>query len=157
MGTFLKSTITALVVLLLVGASGLQQSQPTAQSDVRHAPPQPPQAIVELPQETRGRVVHVKAGQSLQAAIDAAQPGDRITLEPGAVYQGPFHLPRKADDQWIAIASASEQLPPRGQRVTPADARLMPKLTATGDFVIEALPGAHHYRLVGLHPDADIA
>ena len=150
MGTFLKSTITALIVLLLVGASGLQQSQPTAQSEVRHSPPQPPQAIVELPQETRGRVVHVKAGQSLQAAIDAAQPGDRITLEPGAVYQGPFHLPRKAGDQWIAIASASEQLPPRGQRVTPADARLMPKLTATGDFVIEALPGAHHYRLVGL-------
>ena len=150
MGTFLKSAIIALVVLLLVGTSGLLQSQPAAQVEARHSPPQAPQAIVELPQETRGRVVHVKAGQSLQSAIDAAQPGDRITLEPGAVYQGPFRLPRKAGDQWIAIASASDQLPARGQRVTPADARLMPKLTATGDFVIEAMPGAHHYRLVGL-------
>ena len=150
MGNLLKSSITAVVVLLLVGTSGLQQSQPTAQSDARHSPPQAPQTTVELPPDTRGRVVHVKAGQSLQAAIDAAQPGDRITLEPGAVYEGPFRLPRKAGDQWIAIASASDQLPARGQRVAPADAKLMPKLTATGDFVIEAMPGAHHYRLVGL-------
>src|SRR5688572_22027579 len=150
MDNLLKSSATALVVLLLVGTSGLQQPQPTAQSDSRHAPPQAPQAIVELPQDTPGRVVHVKAGQSLQAAIDAAQPGDRITLDPGAVYEGPFRLPRKAGDQWIAIASASDQLPARGQRVAPADAKQMPKLTATGDFVIEAMPGAHHYRLVGL-------
>ena len=72
MGNLLKSSITAFVVLLLVGTSGLQQSQPTAQSDARHSPPQAPQTTVELPPDTRGRVVHVKAGQSLQAAIDAA-------------------------------------------------------------------------------------
>src|SRR5688572_9915973 len=159
MGTTLKSAITAFAVLLLVGVTGLQEpassrgQSAAAQAEVaqRHAPPERPRVTVEVPPDTpRGRVVHVKAGQSLQAAIDAAQPGDRITLEPGAVYQGPFRLPRKTGDQWITIASASEQLPARGQRVTPADARLMPKLAATGDFVIEALPGAHHYRLVGL-------
>src|SRR5688572_2207004 len=167
MGTTLKSAITAFAVLLLVGVTGLQEpassrgQSAAAQAEVaqRHAPPERPRVTVEVPPDTpRGRVVHVKAGQSLQAAIDAAQPGDRITLEPGAVYQGPFRLPRKTGDQWIAIASASEQLPARGQRVTPADARLMPKLAATGDFVIEALPGAHHYRLVGLEiaPEAGV-
>ena len=150
MGTLLKSSVTALVVLLLVGTSGIQQSPPAAQADPRHAPPQPPRAVVDIPPDTPGRVVHVKAGGSLQAAIDAAQPGDRITLEPGAAYKGPFRLPRKEGDQWIVIASASGQLPARGQRVGPAHAKLMPKLTATGDFVIEAMPGAHHYRLVGL-------
>jgi glycosyltransferase involved in cell wall biosynthesis len=150
MGTLLKTSIIACVVLLLVGATSLQQPQPAAQSGSRHAPPQPPRETVDVPADTRGRVVHVKASDSLQAAIDAAQPGDRITLEPGVVYQGPFRLPRKDGDSWVVIASASEQLPARGQRVGPTHARLMPKLTATGDYVIEAMPGAHHYRLVGL-------
>src|SRR5688572_25650703 len=160
MGNILKSSITAFVVLLLVGATGLQEpassrgQSAAAQTEVaqRHAPPERPRVTVEVPAGTpRGRVVPVKAGGSLQAALDAAQPGDRITLEPGAVYQGPFRLPKKAGDQWIVIASAAEaQLPPRGQRVGPAHAARMPKLVASGDAVVEAMPGAHHYWLVGL-------
>src|SRR5687768_9532198 len=168
MGNILKSSITAFVVLLLVGATGLQEpassrgQSAAAQTEVaqRHAPPERPRVTVEVPAGTpRGRVVHVKAGGSLQAALDAAQPGDRITLEPGAVYQGPFRLPKKAGDQWIVIASAAEaQLPPRGQRVGPAHAARMPKLVASGDAVVEAMPGAHHYRLVGLEiaPEAGV-
>src|SRR5688572_18701152 len=157
MGTMLKPAIAAVVVLLLVGVTGLQdagtRAPAAAQASVpqRHTPPERPRATVDVPAETRStRVVHVKAGESLQAAIDAAAPGDRITLDAGAVYAGPFRLPRKEGDQWIVIASASEQLPARGQRVGPAQAKVMPKLTATGDYVVEAMPGAHHYRLVGL-------
>jgi hypothetical protein len=33
-------------------------------------------------------VLDVPAGGNLQQAIDAAQPGDSITLEPGALYTG---------------------------------------------------------------------
>ncbi len=40
-------------------------------------------------------VRHVPAGGALQQAIDAAQPGDTITLEPGALYTGNFVLPNK--------------------------------------------------------------
>src|SRR5687767_9205608 len=158
MGTMLKPAIAAVVVLLLVGVTGLQdagtRAPAAAQASVpqRHTPPERPRATVDVPAETRAtRVVHVKPDESLQAAIDAASPGDRITLDAGAVYEGPFRLPRKEGDQWIVIASAAEaQLPPRGQRVGPADAARMPKLVAAGDYVVEAMPGAHHYRLVGL-------
>ena len=92
------------------------------------------------------------AGGDLQAAIDDAKPGDAIALEPGATYTGPFRLPRKDGDGWIVIAPRAERgLPPPGQRVTPSDARAMSKLVASsGDAVIEADAGAHHYRLVGL-------
>ena len=34
----------------------------------------------------QGRVISVPAGGSLQAAIDAAVPGDTIQLQPGATY-----------------------------------------------------------------------
>src|SRR5512146_2106303 len=42
-----------------------------------------------------GHAIHVATGGDLQAAIDKAQPGDRIVLERGAIYRGPFRLPRK--------------------------------------------------------------
>ena len=93
-----------------------------AQRPARQASPERPRSRVELPPEsTRGRVVHVKSGENLQAALDAAEPGDHITLDPGATYTGPFRLLRKTGDQWIVITSAG-QLPPRGRRVGPSDA-----------------------------------
>jgi hypothetical protein len=38
----------------------------------------------------------VSAGGNLQAALDAAQPGDVIELEPGAVFVGQFKLRAKS-------------------------------------------------------------
>jgi len=122
---------------------------PPGDAQYRRTAPERPRARVELPSESRGRVVQVKAGDDLQAALDAAAPGDHITLDAGATYKGPFRLLRKTGDQWIVITSAA-QVPPRGRRVGPGDAAQMPHLVAQGDFVIQAMPGAHHYRLVGL-------
>ena len=53
---------------------------------------------------------------------------------------------------WIVIrTSASSNLPPRGTRVTPSDANLMPKIvTPNSDSALRTAPGAHHYKLVGL-------
>jgi glycosyltransferase involved in cell wall biosynthesis len=96
------------------------------------------------------KTVHVPAGGDLQKALDSATGGDLITLEPGAVYQGPFRLPAKASAGWIVISAAGTGLPGPGQRVAPSSASVMAKLTAPSDAVIIASPGAHHYRLVGL-------
>jgi len=40
--------------------------------------------------------IAVPSGGDLQAALNAAQPGDVITLEPDATYTGNFILPNKA-------------------------------------------------------------
>src|SRR5688572_23217005 len=47
--------------------------------------PELPRAKVDTSEApTTGRTIHVAAGESLQSALDEAQPGDRITLEAGA-------------------------------------------------------------------------
>jgi hypothetical protein len=96
------------------------------------------------------RTIHVAAGESLQSALDNAQPGDRITLEAGATYEGPFKLRRKNGDAWIVIASNQLRELPAGKRVSPAHARLMPKLVASSRSAILTDPGAHHYRFAGI-------
>src|SRR5206468_1953752 len=83
---------------------------------------------------------------------------DAIALEPRAVYVGPFTLPAKRGPGWIVIRTAADErdfISP-GTRIEPGDAYLMPKLMAARGSVIEAAPGAHHYRFVGveIHPRA---
>src|SRR5262249_7957241 len=65
-----------------------------------------PKASVDVPTGLEGRAVSVAAGANLQAALDQAQPGDVITLEPGASYAGPFTLPKKSGTEWITITTA---------------------------------------------------
>lgn len=98
-----------------------------------------------------GSGIAVRAGGDLQRAIDSARPGDVITLEAGAAFTGPFALPEKSGDEWITIRSdAADRLPEPGTRVDPSQAVLMPKLEASFGSVLTALPGAHHYRLLGI-------
>ena len=114
-------------------------------------PAERPRAKVDVrPVAVTGRTVKVPAGGDLQKAIDEAKPGDRIELEPGATYEGPFGLKRKDGRQWIVITSASPKLPPAGRHVEPSHAPLMARLVASKASVIQAVPGAHHYRFVGL-------
>jgi hypothetical protein len=102
------------------------------------------------PAQDRGRTITVAAGGDLQAALDQARPGDTILLEPGVVYRGPFVLPFKDGDDWIVVQSRSGNLPAAGTRATPAHGAAMAVLEAGSGPVVEAAPGAHHYRLVGL-------
>jgi hypothetical protein len=113
--------------------------------------PERPRRAVEVgPLPAANRTVHVAANGDLQAALDAAQGGDLIALEPGATYRGPFHLPRKDGDGWIVVAGRVDRLPP-GRRADPAQAREMPKIVASsGDAIVVADAGAHHYRFVGV-------
>lgn len=147
---FAKPLLAAFVALLLIGTPEQGAKPAGTTGATAGSQPERPRGRVELPPESPGRVVHVKAGGDLQAALDAAAPGDRITLDAGATYKGPFRLLRKTGDGWIVITSAG-QLPPRGRRVTPQDASRMPRIVSEGNAVFEAMPGAHHYRLVGLH------
>ncbi len=116
-------------------------------------PPEPPRAQVDTAYiASAGRTITVGAGGSLQAALDRAQPGDVITLEPGATYTGPFTLPAKSGAGVITVRTAvpDGSLPPPGTRVAPAHAGLMPKLEAARGAVVTAARGAHDYRFVGV-------
>ena len=117
------------------------------------------------PMHTRPAIA-VRTGAELQNALDDAQAGDTIELEAGATFRPPngsFVLRNRSipAGQWIIIRSSSRAFDPLGQippnrRVTPADAKLMPRLRASRPApVIRAAPGAHGYRLVGLDIGVD--
>jgi hypothetical protein len=129
---------------------GPSVSPPGLQSKTRPTPELPRASVDTTEPQASGRTIHVGAGESLQAALDAAQPGDRITLEAGATYQGPFTLPKKDGEEWIVIASDHLQELPAGKRVNPSQARNMPKLVASSRSAIISSPGAHHYRFAGV-------
>jgi hypothetical protein len=98
-----------------------------------------------------GSTITVAPGQDLQAAIDAARPGDTILLQQGAVYEGGLILPAKGGNEYITIRSAASDayLPGDGVRITPAYAGQLPKIQGgtAGLPAIMTAPGAHHWRL----------
>src|SRR5258705_13203421 len=83
-----------------------------------------PSAIVDTAAvEPSGRAIVVPSGGDLQAALDAARPGDVVTLEAGAVYRGPFNLPRKSGSGWIVLRTAGDASPAAaGTRIDPGQA-----------------------------------
>jgi hypothetical protein len=88
-----------------------------------------------LPRVTAAATIKVAAGGNLQAAIDAAKPGDVIELEAGATFNGPFKLRAKAGmsaTSRITIRSAiAAGLPAAGERISPAAAPLLANIKAT--------------------------
>lgn len=124
-------------------------------------------ALPELPRffldttyaQPSGRILHVGEGGDLQETINNAQPGDVITLQPGAVFLGNFELPPKnptntnSPNDWIIIRPATSDycIPQPGNRITPESAGLLPKIISPNAApAIATMPGAHHYRLIGL-------
>jgi hypothetical protein len=105
-----------------------------------------------------GQRIHVPAGGNLQVAINAAQPGDTIELEAGAVFSGNFTLPRKTTPGWIHIQSSSYSiLPEPGRRVSLVDAPAMPRIVTPNTApVFKTQPGASQYRFVGLNIGATL-
>ncbi len=122
---------------------------------------QPPGSVAELPRvfldtsypTLSGGTIRVGQGDDLQAAIDAAQPGDLILLESGAEFVGTFTLRDKSGSDWIVIQTDAA-LPPEGTRVLRSDTAWMAKIRAPAGVnapAIETDARAHNYRLVGLH------
>src|SRR5215475_7039144 len=89
----------------------------------------------------------VPSGGDLQAAINSANPGDTIILDAGAIYRGPFTLPKKTGDSYITIQS-SKATEITG-RVTPSQSALLARLRSNlvAEPVIKTATGAHHYKL----------
>jgi hypothetical protein len=86
-------------------------------------------------------------------ALKAAQPGDVITLAPGAVFTGNFLLPKKSGNGWIVVRSGAsdDKLPAPGARVTSAFAPAMPKILSPNQGpAVYTDAGAHHYRFIGI-------
>ena len=79
------------------------------------------------------RVVELRAGADLQAAINAAQCGDNLVLQAGATWDGEFRLPNRncTASTPIRIGSSGQAFLPNG-RVGPADATNMPRIRALG-------------------------
>jgi hypothetical protein len=102
-----------------------------------------------------GKHTAVKSGDSLQAAIDAAQPGDTLELAAGATFTGPITLGNKGGTDWIVIRTSTPdaQFAMPGTRVSPALAPKMAKIQAASTAITVA-KGANHYRLIGLEVTA---
>ena len=114
-----------------------------------------PQAEVDAHAATvTGKSIQVSAGQSLQAALDAANPGDEIVLASGATFVGNFVLHPKSGSGWITIRSAGS-LPAAGTRVTPGAAAGFAKiLTPNIEPALATTAGVHHVRLLGVEVGA---
>src|SRR5437667_2801861 len=85
-----------------------------------------------LATEVHASTISVAAGGDLQAALNAAQPGDVILLQAGATFTGNFILPVKSGSSMITIRSsaADASLPGTDLRVSAADAPLLPKIVS---------------------------
>ena len=95
--------------------------------------------------------ISVPAGGDLQAALNAAQPGDVIMLAPGATFVGNFVLPNKGlINDFITIRSAAPDaaLPPAGVRVKPSDAAQLPTIrSANSGSALRTATAANHWKL----------
>lgn len=140
-----------------MGSATVTVTAPPPSSGLQAIPPALPNAYVNTTYtQPTGRTINVPAGGNLQTAIDQAQRGDVITLQPGATYTGNFILrANKAGTGYVTIRTAvpDAQLPPQGSRLTPSRyASILPRVqTGTGAgsvFVTEI--GASGYRLLGL-------
>ncbi len=119
-----------------------------------------------------GKIISVRAGGDLQSALNSAQCGDTISIDPSTTLVGIFHLNANQCDanHWITIRTAApdSSLPPEGTRLTPCYAgvaslpgrpdyscskpqRVIPQISSPKTSpAFQLQNGASHYRLIGL-------
>lgn len=125
---------------------------PTPTPSPSGSPAEMPRVLLDSRMPTQAGIVReVLAGNSLQAAINAAQPGDIISLQAGATFTGNFILPQKTGAGWILIRSSALVSLPEGVRVAPSNASAMARIVAQDTTpAISTAPGAAFWRLAGL-------
>jgi hypothetical protein len=110
-------------------------------------------SVLLVPAGAGAATIAVASGGDLQAAINAAKPGDTITLPPGAVFNGPYTLPAKGGSSYITIRSAApdSSLPAAGTRIDPSNASLLPKIRVNQNGpAFATAPAASYWRLMFL-------
>lgn len=110
-------------------------------------------ALAGLSQRAVAEVRYVRAEDDLQAALDAARPGDELRLAPDATFSGNFVLPVTTGTTPITVRTdlPDDGLPGARQRVTPQTAARFAKIASpNSDAAIRTAPGAHHWRLMYL-------
>lgn len=138
------STVISLMLSVLLASSFIAISRPH---------PIPSQPTVAAPQ---GRTIEVPTGGNLQAAIDAAVPGDTIILQANVDYKCDCTLPVKAGIAFINIQSSRyAEIPVRqtlSQEPTAEVRQMMARVQSANVMspAFRALPGSHHYRFRGL-------
>jgi hypothetical protein len=106
--------------------------------------------LMMVPTPAAAATLYVAAGGDLQAALDAARPGDSILLAEGAEFVGNFVLPAKSGDSWITLRTSAPDplLPARGTRIRPAHAPLLARLRSPNGFAaLSTAAGAHHWAI----------
>ena len=110
-------------------------------------------AAIAVASWVQAATLTVNAGGNLQAALDAARPGDTIVLQAGAVFTGTYELPAKGGTTYVTIRSSAPDamLPPAGRRITPSSAPLLAKIRSTSAGpAIRTAAGASYWRLLFL-------
>jgi hypothetical protein len=93
---------------------------------------------------------HVPARGDLQAALNAARPGETVFLEPGATYSGNFVLRARggSDTRPVIIRTAGDDAVAPGERMTPERASRLAKLQSPNNLpVLATEPSARHWRV----------
>jgi len=97
-------------------------------------------------------VINLSAGGDLQAAINAAQPGDTIVVQAGAAYTVNLVLPAKFGTSYITIQSSRASELPDGARVGPSQSPMLARIQSgtAAEPVIKTAAGASYYKFVGV-------
>ncbi len=97
-----------------------------------------------------GQTIRVPSGGDLQAALNAAQPGDKVLLAQGGVYRGNFVLGPKSGTTFITVQTEISETGSlaAGVRLTPAAAAPLARIQSSNTMrALRTLPGAHHWRI----------
>lgn len=109
--------------------------------------------VLLLAGRAAGDTIFVNAGDHLQAALDAARPGDVIRLQEGATFVGNFVLPPKNGPGYITIRSAGrwESLPASWERVGPEHEPRLPTIESPNVMpALRTAAGAHDWYVLGV-------
>ena len=110
-------------------------------------------AALLTPAPARAEVRYVRAGDNLQAALNAARPGDELRLAPEATFTGNFVLPVTTGTGTIVVRTdlPDEALPGPRQRVTPETASRFARIVSPNtSAALRTAAGAHHWRIAYL-------
>ena len=162
-------TVTRSISINVIDSASATPSQPVTEPTIVGSSYGPatkaelPRLSVATEYPSMARQIRVPAGASLQAAINAAQPGDELLLAPGGRYIDNFVLPNKGSNTaWIVIRTdvSDAVIGAAGTRMTPsraASANLAKILTPNNMSTISTTLGANHYRFTGVEIGATTA